>query len=83
MAAVELDIAAAASRHNNVIDRPNAVHLFSDTWPVRRWANAWVSEQKTQASTSSAQDYFAGLEKATAETLLAKLPTPPPSQPFN
>ena len=25
------------------------MHLFSDNWPVRRWANAWVSEQKTAA----------------------------------
>src|SRR5215212_4623848 len=47
MAAIELDIAAAANRHNEVIDRPNAVHLFSDNWPVRRWASSWVAEQKT------------------------------------
>lgn len=47
MAAVELDLASAANRHNDAIDRPNAVHLFSDRWPVRRWAAAWVAEQKT------------------------------------
>lgn len=50
MAAVELDIKAATVRHNEVIDRPNAVHLFSDNWPVRRWASAWVAEQKTATS---------------------------------
>ncbi len=41
MAAIELDVASAANRHNEIIDRSNAVHLFSDNWPVRRWASAW------------------------------------------
>ena len=49
MAAIELDMAAAANRHNEIIERRNAVHLFSDNWPVRRWASAWVAEQKTAA----------------------------------
>jgi hypothetical protein len=47
MAAAELDIAAARNRHDEVIERRNAVHLFSDNWPVRRWTSAWVAEQKT------------------------------------
>jgi len=47
MAAVELDLASATNRHNEAISRPTAVHLFSDHWPVRRWAAAWVAEQKT------------------------------------
>ena len=48
MAAMKLDIAAARNRHDDeVIERRNAVHLFSDNWPVRRWASAWVAEQKT------------------------------------
>ena len=48
MAAAELDIAAARNRHDEVIERRNAVHLFSDNWPVRRWTSAWVAEQKTE-----------------------------------
>ena len=32
MAAIELDTAAAANRHNEIMDRPNAVHLFSDNF---------------------------------------------------
>jgi hypothetical protein len=47
MAAVELDIAAARNRHDEIIERTNAVHLFSDNWPARRWASAWLAEQKT------------------------------------
>jgi hypothetical protein len=47
MAAVELDVAAARNRHDEIIERTNAVHLFSDNWPVRRWASAWLAEQKT------------------------------------
>ncbi len=70
MAAIELDIAAAANRHNGVIDRPNAVHLFSDNWPVRRWASAWVAEQKTERPPDSLIGF---VESATTEELLARL----------
>ena len=70
MAAVELDIAAAANRHNNVIDRSNAVHLFSDRWPVRRWTSAWVAEQKTEAEPS---EIFELLESATIDALEDRL----------
>jgi hypothetical protein len=47
MAAVELDVAAARNRHDEIIERANAIHLFSDNWPVRRWASSWLAEQKT------------------------------------
>ena len=70
MAAVELDMASATNRHNDVIDRPNAVHLFSDRWPVRRWATAWVAEQKTEDEPS---EIFELLETATLEAIEADL----------
>lgn len=70
MAAVELDIAAAANRHNEVIDRPNAVHLFSDNWPVRRWATSWVAEQKTADPPA---DLFEELEAIPYDVLAAEL----------
>lgn len=70
MAAVELDIAAAANRHNDIIDRPNAVHLFSDNWPVRRWTSAWVAEQKTATSVDT---FFKELETASVEELVTRL----------
>ena len=70
MAAVELDLASAANRHNDVIDRPNAVHLFSDRWPVRRWTAAWVAEQKTEDEPS---EIFELLETATLDGIEARL----------
>ncbi len=70
MAAVELDLASATNRHNDVIDRPNAVHLFSDRWPVRRWATAWVAAQKTEDEPS---EIFEFLESATLGAIEADL----------
>ena len=70
MAAVELDVAAASSRHSEVMDRTNAVHLFSDNWPVRRWANAWVSEEKTTVPPSG---FFAQLETAGIDDVASAL----------
>ena len=70
MAAVELDLASAANRHNDAIDRPNAVHLFSDRWPVRRWAAAWVAEQKTSEEPS---EIFELLETATIDAIEIRL----------
>lgn len=72
MAAVELDLASAANRHNRVMNRSNAVHLFSDYWPVRRWSAAWVAEQKT----ASQHDLlFEQLETATLEQIEAQIRT--------
>ena len=70
MAAIEIDIAAASNRHNEIIDRRNAVHLFSDNWPVRRWASAWVAEQKTA---ESPDPLFEGLETVSVEELVSTL----------
>src|SRR5690242_11765845 len=47
VAGLELDILSAAHRHNDLLERPTALHLFSSTFPFRRWAEAWLSEQKT------------------------------------
>ena len=79
MAAVEIDIASAAQRHNEIIDRPNAVHLFSDVWLVRRWATAWVAEQKTA---TPAHPIFNDLESISLEDLTSWLTGGgPPTQP--
>lgn len=66
MAAVELDLASATNRHNETMSRTNAIHLFSDNWPVRRWAAAWVAEQKTAADPDP---LFEQLESATLESV--------------
>jgi hypothetical protein len=47
-AALELDILSATRRHNETLaSRRTALHLFSDELPIRRWASAWLAEQKT------------------------------------
>lgn len=72
MAAAELDLAAAANRHDEIIDRPNAVHLFSDNWPVRRWTSAWVAEQKT---TTPPDPFFEQLEMMALDEVESELRT--------
>lgn len=46
-AALELDIVSAAHRHDDLLSRSTALHLFSSMLPFRRWAEAWLAEQKT------------------------------------
>jgi hypothetical protein len=48
-AALELDILSAAHRHDDLLERPTALHLFSGAFPFRRWTEAWLAEQKTLA----------------------------------
>ncbi|CAJ1501179.1 BrxE family protein [[Mycobacterium] burgundiense] len=48
-AALELDIVSAARRHDDLLGRQTALHLFSSAFPFRRWAEAWLAEQKTLA----------------------------------
>ena len=43
-AALELDILSAAYRHDDLLERSTALHLFSSAFPFRRWAEAWLSE---------------------------------------
>ena len=46
-AALELDIVSAVHRHDDLLERPTALHLFSSAFPFRRWSEAWLAEQKT------------------------------------
>lgn len=70
MAAAELDITSAQNRHDEVLDRRNAVHLFSDNWPIRRWTSAWVSEQKTE---NPPDHFFEVLESISADEIADRL----------
>ncbi len=79
MAAVEIDIAAARNRHDEIIERRNAVHLFSDNWPVRRWTSAWVAEQKTA---DPADRFFEELESIAEDQIRAQLTGPAPGVPI-
>ena len=73
MAAAELDITSAQNRHDEVIDRRNAVHLFSDNWPIRRWTSAWVAEQKTEDPPDS---LFELLETISTDEIIDRLRGP-------
>jgi len=44
---LELDVLSASSRQEQILDRPTALHLFSDWLPFRRLALAWLAERKT------------------------------------
>ena len=47
-AGLELDVLSARRRHEDALSgRASALHLFSDELPFRRWASAWLAEQKT------------------------------------
>jgi hypothetical protein len=64
-AALELDLAAAARMHNELLRRTTALHLFSDLLPFRRWAVGWLAEQKTSDETNP---LLSALEAWNAET---------------
>lgn len=68
-AALELAITSAKRRHEEVLGRPTALHLFSDQLPFHRLAGAWLSEQKTGGDTSRI-DVFASWTTETAVVCL-------------
>ena len=47
VAGAELALLSATRRHRQVLERPSAIHLFSDHLPFRQWTAAWLAEQKT------------------------------------
>jgi hypothetical protein len=69
-AALELDVAAAARMHDELVGRSTALHLFSDLLPFRRWAAGWLAEQKTMAE---APDLFKILEGWTDDSATGAL----------
>jgi hypothetical protein len=48
LSALEADILSAAARHDEVLGRPTALHLFSDALPAKRWALNWLREHKVE-----------------------------------
>ncbi len=59
--ALELDLLSAQRRHDAVLGRTSALHLFSDHLPFYRRATAWLSETKTGAVDHAPLDELAGL----------------------
>jgi hypothetical protein len=70
-AALELDVAAAARIHDELLGRSTALHLFSELVPFRRWTRAWLAEQKTA---SDPADLVTTLETWTEDSALSALP---------
>lgn len=48
--ALELDLISAIRRHDDLLERPTALHLFSDQFDFRRLAGAWLAEGKTDGN---------------------------------
>jgi hypothetical protein len=69
-AALQLDVSAAARMHDELLGRATALHLFSDGLPFRRWATAWLGEQKTQEGVA---DLLTTLETWTADNAMSTL----------
>jgi hypothetical protein len=69
-AALELDVAAAARMHDELLGRSTALHLFSELVPFRRWAGAWLAEQKTP---SEPADLITTLETWTEDSAISAL----------
>jgi hypothetical protein len=65
-AAIELDMAAASRLHSDLLNRPTAIHLFSDLLPYRRWTASWLAEQKTCTETDPLLSTVEGWNSETA-----------------
>ena len=69
-AALQLDVSAATRMHDELLGRSTALHVFSDGLPFRRWAIAWLGEQKT---TEGVADLLTTLETWSADQAVSAL----------
>jgi hypothetical protein len=69
---VELAMESSRIRHNMVLDRPTAVHLFSDYLPFHRELRAWLIQRKLEKDF----EFLAWLPDASVEDLRARLGSP-------
>ncbi|HUP73017.1 MAG TPA: BrxE family protein [Acidimicrobiales bacterium] len=80
LAGAELVVLSAARRHRQVLERPNAVHLFSDRLHFYRWTTAWIAEQKTGVVDQLIDELEAWTDADVASAALADwVGVPPPS----
>ncbi len=68
--AMELSMVSARARHDEALQRSDAVHLFSDELPLYRLVESWLLEQKLDDDMSVFEPY----QLATTEELLGGLP---------
>ncbi|HTZ30140.1 MAG TPA: BrxE family protein [Streptosporangiaceae bacterium] len=73
VAALELDILSASRRHDEAADgRATALHLFCDELPFRRWAAAWLADQKARGDRGSIFGELESWNLAEARTSLLR-----------
>jgi hypothetical protein len=70
--ALELDVISAARRHQEVLPRSTALHLFSDGLPFRRLAAAWLAERKTASDSDPLFDAITGWDTEAAAMALTQ-----------
>ncbi len=72
-AGLELDVLSAQRRHEDALSgRASALHLFSDELPFRRWASAWLAEQKTATDVDDLLTELEGWDDGTARRRLGE-----------
>lgn len=72
-AGLELDVLSAQRRHEDALSgRASALHLFSDELPFRRWASAWLAEQKTATDVADLLTELEGWDDGTARRRLGE-----------
>jgi hypothetical protein len=76
-AALELAVASAKRRHDDMLGRPTALHLFSDELPFRRLATAWLAEGKTGGDTSRIDELVSWTTDTAVAALRASTGEPP------
>jgi hypothetical protein len=69
--AFEVNILSAVRRHDEILERPTALHLFSDQLPFRRSATAWLAEVKSGMESDLIQD----LASLNLDTLVDRIKT--------
>jgi len=64
--ALEGDVLSAAARHQEVLGRATAIHLFSDLLAVKARAMGWLREQKVIGNTDGFLSHIRGWDQEVA-----------------
>jgi hypothetical protein len=78
VSALHLAVLAASLRHQEELNRPNALHLFSDQLPFKRLALHWLGEQKLAVHADALVNRLRDWNKDSAPAELAEWAGVPP-----
>lgn len=80
LAAMEGAVLSAATRHEEMFGRPDALHLFSDELPAKRLTLSWLRERKVEGDTDGLLSELSAWSKDVAvKQLLEWAGAPPPA----